>query len=77
MFSLVCTTEKNRHRTVECVWGAFALRTLMWKMDGPVTRNLSAVLNELSKMQNVVWAELDGLFIENLSIAKWIKNALL
>ncbi|EGT53710.1 hypothetical protein CAEBREN_23389 [Caenorhabditis brenneri] len=53
-------------------------RTLLWKAtDEPEHEELTEVLEEMNKIHTETWNEMEGLFVENMAVVQWIKNALI
>ncbi|EFO97947.1 hypothetical protein CRE_15003 [Caenorhabditis remanei] len=71
---------KNNFELVQA-YAATALKThrsIVWNAtDEPEHQELSEVLEEMAKYQRDSWNEMENLFVENMAVVQWIKNALL
>ena len=71
---------KNNFELVQA-YAATALKThrsIVWNAtDETEHQELSEVLEEMVKYQRDSWNEMENLFVENMAVVQWIKNALL
>lgn len=54
-------------------------RTIMWNASEGASEHeeLTEVLEEMAQVQMESWNEMENLFVENMAVVQWIKNALL